>query len=189
MPPIDPAVRAEVRALPVAIAHAELARLDPPAAARLHANDTTRVARALEVVRSTGRRLAAWQEARGGGIGDSIDLAAVVLLPPREALYEAIDRRAGAMLDAGAVEEAAALLARADVPPDAPIRRAIGVEAVAALLRGEADRAATEARLALDTRRYAKRQFTWLRHQASTDWIRLDDYSSRLAIHVIKLLC
>ena len=188
VPAIDPAIRAEVRALPVVVAHAELARFDPAAAARLHGNDMTRVARALEVVRSTGRPLAAWQEARSGGIGEAIDLAAVVLLPAREALYKAIDRRAAAMLDAGAVEEVAALLARTDVPPDAPIRRAIGVEAVAALLRGKADREATAARLALDTRRYAKRQFTWLRHQPSTDWIRLDDYCASMADRAIKLL-
>ena len=188
VPGIDARVRAEVRALPVALAHAELARLDPVAAARLHANDTTRVARALEVVRSTGRALAAWQEARSGGIGDAIDLAAVVLLPEREPLYDAIGHRAAAMLDGGAAEEVAALLARGDVAPNAPIRRAIGVETVAALLAGEMDRDGATARLALETRRYAKRQFTWWRHQASPDWVRLNDYSVQVSLNAIKLL-
>jgi tRNA dimethylallyltransferase len=188
VPPIDPAIRAAVRALPVAAAHAELALLDPAAAARLHAHDTTRVARALEVVRSTGRPLADSQEARQGGIGDAVDLTAVVLLPPREALYAAIDARAAAMLDTGAIGEIEALLARGDVPPDAPIRRAIGVDAVAALLAGTADREETVARLALDTRRYAKRQVTWLRHQPPPTWQRLDDYSKIEASEAIKFL-
>ena len=188
VPAIDAGVRDGVRALPVALAHAELARLDPGAAARLHANDTARVARALEVVRSTGRPLAAWQEARSGGIGDTVDLAAVVLLPARELLYEAIDCRAAAMLDAGASDEVTALLARDDVPPDAPIRRAIGVGTVAALLAGELARKDATARLALDTRRYAKRQLTWWRHQASSNWVRLNDYSSLKIIDAIKFL-
>ena len=61
VPPIDPAVRAAVRAMPVAEAHAALTREDPERAARLSPNDTTRVARALEVVRSTGQPLADWQ--------------------------------------------------------------------------------------------------------------------------------
>ena len=188
VPPIDPAIRAEVRALPVATAHAELARLDPAAAARLHPHDTTRTARALEVVRSTGRPLAAWQEQRHGGIGDAIDLNAVILLPPRDALYAAIDARAAAMLEAGAPDEVATLLNRADLPADAPIRRAIGVDACAALLAGEANLSATVARLALDTRRYAKRQTTWLRHQPSPRSARLNDYCSTNAHIAIKLL-
>ena len=115
VPPIDPTIRAEVRALTVAAAHDALRTLDPAAAERLHPHDTTRVARALEVIRSTGRSLADWQTAREGGIGGAIDLAAVVLLPDRAALYAAIDRRAEAMLDAGALAAVAGLLARDDV--------------------------------------------------------------------------
>jgi len=172
VPEIDPAIRAVVRALPVAEAHRLLAVEDAEAAARLAPADTTRVARALEVVRSTGRPLTAWQRDRVGGIGDSIDLAAAILLPDRETLFARIDARCAAMFEEGVIEEVGALLARADVPADAPIRRAIGVPPIAALLNGGADRAAALAWVQLDTRRYAKRQYTWFRNQPPDDWHR-----------------
>lgn len=172
VPEIDPAIRAAVRALPVAEAHRLLAVEDAEAAARLAPADTTRVARALEVVRSTGRPLTAWQRDRVGGIGDSIDLAGAILLPDRETLFARIDARCAAMFEEGVIEEVGALLARADVPADAPIRRAIGVPPIAALLNGGADRAAALAWVQLDTRRYAKRQYTWFRNQPPDDWHR-----------------
>jgi tRNA dimethylallyltransferase len=112
VPEIDPDIRAEVRALPTAEAHAELSRLDPVAAERLNAADTTRVARALEVVRSTGRTLAGWQEQRTGGIGGQIDLLPLILLPDREWLFGRCDQRVETMLETGAIEEVQALIAR-----------------------------------------------------------------------------
>ncbi|MDP1025938.1 tRNA (adenosine(37)-N6)-dimethylallyltransferase MiaA [Sphingomonas sp. KR1UV-12] len=169
VPTIDPDIRAAVRALPVAAAHAALAAEDAAAAARLNPADTTRVARALEVIRSTGRPLSAWQAQRAGGIGDRIRLAAVRLLPPRAALLEAIDRRAAAMMEP-ALAEVAALLARTDIPADAPIRRAIGVPPLAAHLAGSLRRNEALQRLQLDTRQYAKRQFTWFRNQPPSIW-------------------
>lgn len=188
VPPIDPAVRAGVRALAVEAAHDELARLDPPAAARLHRHDSARVARALEVIRSTGRPLAAWQAGREGGIGAAVALSAVILLPERGALAAAIDHRAEAMLASGVEGEVAALLARGDVPADAPVRRAIGVAAIAGWLGGDLDRRAATERLALDTRRYAKRQYTWFRHQPPPIWQRLNDYCSSGQENAIKVL-
>jgi len=184
VPAIDPAIRAAVRALPVAEAHRLLAREDPPAAARLAPADTTRVARALEVVRATGRPLAAWQGERVGGIGTAITLAAAILLPDRDALMARIDARCQAMLATGACAEVAALLARRDVPADAPILRAIGVPPIAAMIRGDAAEADALARLQGDTRRYAKRQYTWFRNQSPESWIRTTDSnetSDRLA--------
>lgn len=172
VPPIDPAIRAAVRALPVARAHAALIREDPATAARLGPADTARIARALEVVRSTGRPLADWQLERAGGIGEAVALGALILLPDRETLYHRIDARAAAMLEDGAVEEVRALVARA-LPADAPVRRAIGVPEIAAFLAGEIDRATALARLRLATRRYAKRQYTWFRHQPPPSWVRL----------------
>lgn len=166
VPAIDPAIRDAVRALPVAEAHALLAAEDPPAAARLAPADTTRVARALEVVRSTGRSLRAWQADRVGGIGDIIDLRAVVLSPDRAVLNQRIDARAGAMLAEGAVTEVAALLARSDIAAEAPVRRAIGVAAIADLIAGTRSHDEVLASLRHDTRRYAKRQQTWFRNQS-----------------------
>ena len=175
VPPIDPAIRAAVRALPVAEAHASLTLEDPEAAARLAPADTTRIARALEVVRATGRTLGDWQAHRVGGIGADVMLAAGILLPPREVLFERIDTRAAAMIAGGAVEEVASLLARTDLPCDAPIRRAIGVPALAAYLAGNIALAQATDRIALETRRYAKRQFTWFRNQPPPDWFRATD--------------
>ena len=187
VPPIDPAIRDEVRAMPVADAHRLLSQADPEAAARLAPADTTRVARALEVVRSTGRPLRAWQAERAGGIAADHRVVGTVLLPDRDALAARIDARADAMFAGGAVAEVAALLAR-DLSPDLPVMRAIGVPPIAALLAGESSRDEALARTRLDTVRYAKRQRTWFRHQSPADWFRtgsgdaaLADFAARLA--------
>ncbi len=187
VPAIDPDVRAAVRALPVAEAHRLLAIEDAAAAARLAPADTTRVARALEVVRSTGHPLADWQRERVGGIGDSIALAAAILLPDRETLFDRIDVRCEAMFAGGAIEEVAALLARTDVVADAPIRRAIGVPPIAALLAGEITRREAIAQVQLDTRRYAKRQYTWFRNQPPDNWIKTTD-STQIMPSIASLL-
>jgi tRNA dimethylallyltransferase len=173
VPPIDPDVRASVRALPVADAYAALGREDAAAAARLAPADTARIARALEVVRSTGRPLAHWQARREGGIADAVDLRPALLLPDRDSLTARIDARLVAMFADGAVEEVEALLARPDLPATAPIRRAIGVPPIAAMLAGQLSRDEALAQAQLDTRRYAKRQYTWFRHQPPPDWPRL----------------
>ena len=173
VPEIDPGVRAAVRAMAVADAHAALAKADPAAAARLAAADTTRIARALEVVRSTGRTLAEWQQAREGGIADQVALAPLILLPPRDWLRARCDARLETMLQTGAIEETEALLAR-KLAPDLPVMRAIGVPQIAACLRGESSRAAALDTAQAATRQYAKRQYTWFRHQPPTDWPRIE---------------
>ncbi|MGN6621181.1 MAG: tRNA (adenosine(37)-N6)-dimethylallyltransferase MiaA [Sphingomonas sp.] len=175
VPEIDPAIRADVRALPVAEAHCELQALDPAAAARLNASDTTRIARALEVVRSTGRPLAEWQAERVGGIAGEVTLMPMILLPDRDWLVDRCDRRLTMMFDDGAIEEVARLLARPDIPADAPIRRAIGVPEIAAMLSGKIDRDTALDRARLATRQYAKRQYTWFRNQPPDDWLRLTE--------------
>lgn len=173
IPAIDPAIRAAVRSLPVAEAHAALAREDPERAAALHPSDTTRVARALEVVRSTGQPLAHWQARPTGGIGARIALHPAILLPPRDWLYQRCDQRFQRMLDGGAIAEVEALLARG-LDPDLPVMRAIGVPEIAAYLRGHSDLAETFRRGAQATRNYAKRQMTWLRHQCPAAWTRAE---------------
>jgi len=172
VPPIEPAIRDAVRAMPVADAYALLAECDPPAAARLAPADTTRVARALEVVRSTGRPLAAWQQAKVGGIGDRIRLLPVVLLPDRDWLLARCDARLEAMFVGGAIEEARAVLARPDILPAAPVRLAIGVPEIGAMLAGTMTMPEALAAAQLATRQYAKRQFTWFRNQPPAMWHR-----------------
>lgn len=175
VPEIDPAIREAVRALPVADAAEALRSADPQAAARLNPADTTRIARALEVVRSTGRTLADWQRDRTGGIGDRITLSTMILLPERDWLTERCDRRLSMMFDSGAVEEVAALLARDDIGRQASVRRAIGVIEIERWQKGEwtRDEALTAARFA--TRQYAKRQYTWFRNQPPVDWLRTSE--------------
>lgn len=179
VPEIAPAIRAEVRALPTAEAYAALVREDPDRAAALSPNDSARIARALEVVRSTGAPLAHWQARREGGIADAVTLHPAILLPPRAALYERCDRRFARMIERGAVEEVRALLAR-NLDPALPVMKAIGVPELAAFLRGEStlDEAAQAASQA--TRNYAKRQYTWMRHQPPTAWPRIEnlDYNA-----------
>lgn len=179
VPAIDPAVRAEVRALPVAEAYAALQAEDPERAARLGANDAARVARALEVVRSTGHGLTHWQARTEGGIGKDVALKPAILLPERAFLYERCDRRFAAMIERGALAEVDALLAR-DLDPDLPVMRAIGVPELAAHRRGESSLEEAMARGAQATRNYAKRQYTWLRHQPPAEWSRItpEDYDS-----------
>jgi len=179
VPPIDPAVREAVRAMPVAEAYAALQAEDPAKAALLSPADTTRVARALEVVRSSGRPLADWQADRIGGIGDSVSLHARVLLPQREWLYERCDRRFALMLANGAIAEVERLLAR-HLDPALPVMRAIGVPELAALLAGEITAAEAETRGAQATRNYAKRQYTWFRNQPPPEWQRIEslDYDT-----------
>jgi tRNA dimethylallyltransferase len=169
VPEIDPDIRAAVRALPVAVAHDALSTEDPEAAARLAPADTNRVARALETVRSTGRPLAHWQAARTGGIADEIALRAVVLLPPRDWLFDRIDRRFGAMVETGAIEEVAALVARR-LDPALPVMRAIGVPEIVAYLDGALDRGAMLDRGRMATRQYGKRQYTWFSRQPPAAW-------------------
>ncbi|WP_294291669.1 tRNA (adenosine(37)-N6)-dimethylallyltransferase MiaA [uncultured Sphingomonas sp.] len=175
VPAIDPDIRATVRAAPVAENHARLAECDPTAAARLNPADTTRIARALEVVLSTGRPLADWQAERSGGIGARVDVVATLLLPPRDWLFARCGTRLEVMFDTGGVPEVAALLARGDIPPDAPVRRAIGVPEIAAWLVGNLTRDQALAHAAAATRQYAKRQYTWFRNQPPAEWARMHE--------------
>ena len=187
VPPIHPDIRAAVRTTPVADAHAQLASLDPAGAALLHRNDTTRVHRALEVVRATGQPITEWRARREGGIGGRVRLAALVMLPPRPWLDARIAARADQIVTDGAAE-VAALLARADVPPDAPARRAIGVPELARYVGDEIDRQVATAALTLATRQYAKRQYTWFGNQPPATWQRTTATDAHAQIEELETL-
>jgi tRNA dimethylallyltransferase len=187
VPAIDQEVRARVRETMVDANHAKLEALDPAAAARLKPADTARINRALEVILSTGRTLAEWQKEREGGIGDQVELKAIILLPPRKWLYARCDDRFAWMIEKGAVTEVETLLAR-KLNPNLPVMRAIGVRELSAYLLGQStlDEAVLAGQQA--TRRYAKRQYTWFAHQPPTAWPRfkealdLDRLSDALAV-------
>ncbi|MFS2112237.1 tRNA (adenosine(37)-N6)-dimethylallyltransferase MiaA [Sphingomonas sp. Sphisp140] len=174
VPEIDSIIRAEVRSLAVADAHAELSRLDPATAARLKPADTARVSRALEVVRSTGKSLGEWQAERHGGIHAEVRIAATILLPDKTWLADRIDRRFRHMVKV-AQAEVEALLARTDVPDDAPVLRAIGVREIGLALSGESDLDEAHFAGSLATRQYAKRQYTWFRRQPPPEWERTEE--------------
>ncbi|NNM76293.1 tRNA (adenosine(37)-N6)-dimethylallyltransferase MiaA [Sphingomonas sp. ID1715] len=174
IPAIDPDIRSAVRGMAVDAAYIALRQEDPEAAERLAPADTTRVQRALEVVRSTGRPLAHWHDQRAGGIGTQVALRPLILAPPREWLVQRCDSRFLGMVESGAVDEVERLLAR-NLDPQLPVMRAIGVREITAWLYGDMTRAEMVEAGRQATRQYAKRQYTWFRHQLPEDWPRLED--------------
>jgi tRNA dimethylallyltransferase len=175
IPPVPEDVRAKVRAraagVPVAELHGELMRRDPATAARLRPSDPQRILRALEVFEATGTSLVSFYAARTAPILDPKDVFAVFLATEREVLKARIDARFEVMLQAGALQEAAVLRERR-LDPALPVMRAHGVPHLIAHLNGEISLGEAARGAKLDTRRYAKRQLTFARHQlASFRWV------------------
>jgi tRNA dimethylallyltransferase len=174
VPPIPADIRAAVRARlaqdGAAALHAELQRHDARAAARLNVNDRTRIARALEVVEATGRSILDWQTDGVPALLEA-DIPRVFIAPERATLYARIDARFKSMLAAGALDEVRWLAARG-LDPLLPAMKAHGVPWLIRHLAGEITLEAAAHRAKLDTRHYAKRQFTWFRHQLG-DWPRM----------------
>ncbi len=148
--------------------HMRLAKVDPSAAARLHANDRMRVIRALEVLALTGKPISAWQaEHRFEERPFATRLLGITL--PREQLYGAINARCDAMLTGGLVEEVQRLYA-AGVEPIATALQSPGYREVGEYLRGQCTLAEARQRMAQATRRLAKRQLTWFRGDPEVLW-------------------
>ena len=169
IPPVPTEVRAHVRGeaegVPAAELHARLEKCDPRTAQRVRPSDRQRVLRALEVFAATGRPLAVWQEQPGKAMIRADDIAAVFLNVDRDELRSRIDDRFDAMLEAGALDEVRALSER-KLDPSLPAMKAHGVPWLMRHLRGEISLEEAAAGAKADTRRYAKRQETWFRHQA-----------------------
>ena len=175
VPPIPAEVRDSVRARlerdGVEALHAELTLRDPASAERLKPRDRARIARALEVVEATGRALTDWHREGLPPLLPPGKFSALFLEPERDALYARIDTRFEAMLSAGALEEVAALAAR-QLDPLLPAMKAHGVPALIRHLRGDISRDEASEIGRADTRHYAKRQFTWFRHQLPEfEWV------------------
>jgi tRNA dimethylallyltransferase len=176
VPPIPAEIRDSVRARlerdGVEALHAELARHDPISAERLKPRDRTRIARALEVIEATGRSLPDWHREGLPPLLPPGSFRALFLEPERDELYARIDTRFEAMLKAGALEEVAQLAAR-NLDPLLPAMKAHGVPALIRHLRGEITRDEASEIGRADTRHYAKRQFTWFRHQLPEfEWVK-----------------
>jgi tRNA dimethylallyltransferase len=188
VPPIPAEMREDVRARlernGVEALHAELARRDPRAAERLNLRDRTRIARALEVIEATGRSLLDWHHEGQPPLLPKDSFRAVFLAPERDELYARIDARFDAMLGAGALTEVERLAARG-LDSLLPAMKAHGVPALIRHLRGELslEEAAIIGRA--DTRHYAKRQFTWFRHQLPEfEWVKPEEARGWLAAAV-----
>ena len=187
VPEIDPAIREAVRALPVSEAYAALQAEDSERAAALNPGDSSRIARALEVVRSTGKPLSHWQQLREGGIGGEVTLHPAIILPNREQLYARCDARFECMLESGAAEEVEALLSRS-LSPALPVMRAIGVPEIAGWLTGKWSREEAFVRGRQATRNYAKRQYTWFRRQPPGNWARFESHDYPLERYFERIL-
>ena len=184
VPPIPSGIREAVRARlqrdGVETLHAELALRDPASAERLKPRDRTRIARALEVIDATGRSLTDWHRDGLPPLLPPGRFRALFLEPDRDALYARIDARFAAMLKTGALDEVGRLASR-KLDPLLPAMKAHGVPALIRQLRGEIglDEAAVIG--AADTRHYAKRQFTWFRHQLPEfEWVKPEAARERL---------
>jgi len=174
MPSIDPELRGalqeRVATEGAPALHAELAKLDPQTAARLEPNDTPRIIRALEVIETTGESITSFQGNTKPALADH-EWRGLALTPDREALYAAINTRFDEMLEQGALDEVRAFAA-CNLDPTLPATKAHGAPALSAYLRGEISLAAATEIGQRDTRRYAKRQFTWIANQMP-DWPRI----------------
>ena len=177
VPPIPASIReavaGEAAALPSPILHQKLAVLDPEGAAHIRPSDPSRIVRALEVVRATGRPLHLWQSEASAPLVDLSLCQTLVLDPPREALYRGIEARVELMLAQGALREVTAL-ARLGLDEKLPAMRAIGVHPLLEHLAGRMSLEAAGDAIKLETRHYAKRQATWFRHQ-TPHWTRILD--------------
>jgi tRNA dimethylallyltransferase len=150
--------------------HRLLTRLDPPSAARIHANDTPKLIRAIEVCLAARKPMSAIldQEALARDPLTGFRLLRIGLNPPRAALYERLNRRCAEMFATGLVEETRALLAQYG-----PVKAldSLGYKQAMSVIRGEADLPQAVAAAQQGHRNYAKRQLTWFRREPEVEWI------------------
>ncbi len=174
LPEADPALRAEIDAMAAsagwAAMHAQLARVDPLAAARIHVNDPQRIQRALEVHRLTGETITALQSRRRTALADAAVIELALAPQMRAVLHASLERRFHAMLAAGLLEEVRGFHRRGDLSGEHPAMRAVGYRQIWQYLTGESTlRQATEKAVAA-SRQLAKRQLTWLRRRSDAAW-------------------
>ncbi len=164
----------------------QLERWDPKTARRIDPHNPQRVMRAWEVMVATGRPLADWQDEPASGPPADVAFQIFCLMPPRDTLYAGCDDRFAAMVADGAVDEVRRVI-DLGLPPDAPVHKAIGFAELAACLTGLVTLSDAIAAGQGATRRYAKRQRTWFRHQLPTvggsvhsSYVVQEKYSKRL---------
>jgi tRNA dimethylallyltransferase len=177
--PVRDAARALLDDIGAVALHERLAARDPAMGAKLRTSDSQRIVRAWEVLEATGRSLAEWQAAKPEG-GVEANIVSILAAPPRDILYAACDARFLAMIEKGALDEVRALLSLG-LDPKLPVMKSLGVPELAAHLAGTLSLAEATARAQAATRQYAKRQYTWFRHQWSPDLILTAQYSESIS--------
>jgi len=154
--------------------HAELAKVDPVLAAKLHPNHSQRISRGLEIWEMTGKPLSEWQTGRHEQAISGEFLPLAICPSDRHVLHARIEQRFNAMLAEGFIDEVTALHARGDLTVDVPAVRAVGYRQLWSWLDGEVSLEQATARAIAATRQLAKRQLTWLRGWSSLTWLRTD---------------
>ncbi len=186
IPPVPEDVRHEVleiyKADGVRGLKIRLQSVDPDAATRIEDNDRQRLMRAYEVWLATGKALTSFQDARSKPVLNENEWMSIALTPPRARLYSRIDKRFEGMLMEGAMEEARELV-RLDIDPELPAMKAHGMPWLSAFIRGQIDSGTAAENAKRDTRRYAKRQFTWIGRQFPF-WPRIpsEDLNARMRV-------
>jgi tRNA dimethylallyltransferase len=165
----------------------KLAELDPSSAANLPAGDRQRLIHAYEVVRATGKPLSQWQKGEDAAPLVGTEFKTIVLMPPRDGLYAAIDARFDQMIEGGALEEAQALNDLA-LDPSLPAMKAVGIPQLGRYLRGEQtlETACDDAKRA--SRNLAKRQMTWFRNQIDPNLAVFEKYSESQKVKIFSFI-
>jgi tRNA dimethylallyltransferase len=175
LPQASPALRAQLdeqaRRLGWPALHAQLARRDPQAAARISPGDSQRIQRALEVCLSTGRPISELQRATVSPLADWPLMRWVLAPAERAQLHAGLAGRFEAMMAAGFLAEVKGLRARGDLSARHPAVRAVGYRQLWAHLEGECTLEEAVSRGIAATRQLAKRQLTWLRADAPGNWL------------------
>ncbi len=165
--PSDPDIREKLSGLTSDELYARLLEVDPEAAASIHPNNVKRVARAVEIYEVSGMTKSEWERKSHSSVSP-YDCRVIALdILDRSVLYERIGRRVDSMIKNGLVDEVASL----DLTPGTTAAEAIGYKEIYSYLRGDTSLADAINRIKINTRHYAKRQQTWMRHRNYLNWV------------------
>jgi tRNA dimethylallyltransferase len=192
IPDIPADIRNDVRALHEQLGgeqfREELTKLDPASAEKIPASDPQRLIRAYEVAQATGRSLSDWQKQTPKAPLAEWDQETILVSPPRDTLYEAIDQRFERMLEAGVLEEVKALAALG-LPPDRPAMKALGIPDLIAHFEGKISLNQAVSKAQQASRNYAKRQLTWFRNQLEQNYTHSAQYSESHRGKIFSFIC
>ena len=180
-------IRAEVASDSPVRSWERLQEIDPEAARRIEPMDRQRITRALEIYEATGETFSVWRNKPLDGPRVPHRFVTLALAPERKTLVARCNARLQMMLDMGGLDEVRALKLRA-LPLDLPIQRAVGVPEFSAHLDGEIDLESALEKARIATRRYAKRQMTWLKGHFIAQKILNEQYSQKISNEIFAFI-